>query len=84
MYSCHYWYFNHEFKFQNSVCNGCNDLKMLCIKVSDIVILTVKGVAYGCTIHDINKSDAINLLESYVLGDRGHIKNAFQKNQYSK
>ena len=20
---CHYWFFNHEFKLQNSACNGC-------------------------------------------------------------
>ena len=20
---CHYWFFNHGFKFQDSVCNGC-------------------------------------------------------------
>ena len=26
---CHYWYFNHKFKFQKSVCNGCHDLLMI-------------------------------------------------------
>ena len=26
---CHYWSFNHAFKFQNSVCNGCHNLTML-------------------------------------------------------
>ena len=25
---CHYWSFNHRFKFQDSVCNGCHDLTM--------------------------------------------------------
>ena len=23
---CHYWFFNHEFNFQDKVCNGCHDL----------------------------------------------------------
>ena len=25
--TCHYWFFNHEFKFQHSICNGCYDVK---------------------------------------------------------
>ena len=25
---CHYWFFNHGFKFQDYVCNGGHDLKM--------------------------------------------------------
>ena len=24
----HYWFFNHGFKFQDSVCDGCHDLTM--------------------------------------------------------
>ena len=23
---CHYWFFNHGFKFLDYVCNGCHDL----------------------------------------------------------
>ena len=30
---CHYWLFNHVFKFKDSVCNACHDLTMLSIKV---------------------------------------------------
>ena len=25
--TCHYWFFNHEFKFQHYICNGCYDVK---------------------------------------------------------
>ena len=39
---CHYWYFNRGFKFQDSVCNGCHDLTVLCISVSDVTIINVK------------------------------------------
>ena len=24
---CHYWLFDHGFKYQDSVCNGCQNLK---------------------------------------------------------
>ena len=68
---CHYWLFNYGFKFQNSVCNGCH--------VSDIVIITVKGVDYHCIIHSISKSESIYLIENSVLNDRGCIQNACQR-----
>ena len=43
---CHYWLFNHRFKFQDYVCNGCHDLTTLCLNISDIVIITFKTVGY--------------------------------------
>ena len=48
---CHYWFFNHGFKFQDYVCNGSHDLTML----SDIVIIAVKNVDYRCIIHNVSK-----------------------------
>ena len=61
------------FKSQNSVCYVCHDLTMLCFNLSDIPIITVKGIDYCCIIHDINKSDTINLLENSVFDYRGYI-----------
>ena len=69
---CHYWFFNNEFKFQNSVCNICHDLTMLSVN-SNIAINTIKGVDYRCIIHEIRKSEAVNLLKHLVLDDRGYI-----------
>ena len=43
---CHYCLFNRGFNFQDSICNGCHDFPMLCLNVSDIVIITVKDVDY--------------------------------------
>ena len=43
---CHYCFFNHVFEFQDSVCNGCHDLIMLCLNISDIAIITVKNFDY--------------------------------------
>ena len=70
---CHYWFLNHGFKFQDSVCNGCHDLTMLSIIISDIAIVTVKNVDYLCIIHNISKSEATDLLKYSVVVDRGYI-----------
>ena len=61
---CHYKFFNHGFKLKDYVCNGCNDLSMLCLNISDIAIITVKNVDYCCIMYDICKSKAINLLKN--------------------
>ena len=55
------------------VCNGCHDLKILCLNISDIATITVKNVDCHCILHDHNKSQAITLLENYVLEDCRHI-----------
>ena len=65
--------FNHGFKFQNSVCNGCHDLTILSVNINDIPIITITNVAYCCIIHYISKSAANNLLKSSVLEGRGYI-----------
>ena len=38
--------FNHGIEFQGSICNGCHDLTMLCLNISNIGIIAVKGVDY--------------------------------------
>ena len=65
---CHYWFFNHGFNFQDHVCNGCHDLTMLSINISDI-----KNVDYRCIIHNICKPEAINLLKNSVIKDRRYL-----------
>ena len=70
---CHYWLFNHGFEFQDSVCNSCHDLTILCLNIIDITIITVTNVDYRCIIHNISKSEAIDLLENSFLEDRGYI-----------
>ena len=41
---CHYWFFNHGLKFQDSACNGCHVFIMLSVNITDIVIITIKNV----------------------------------------
>ena len=70
---CHFCFFNHGFKFQDSICNDCHDLTMLSVNISDIAIITIKNVDYCCIIHNISKSEAINLLKNYFVEDGGYI-----------
>ena len=63
---------NHGFKFQDSVCNGCHDLTMLSVNISDIAIITIETIDYHCIIRNICKSEAINLLENSVLEGGGY------------
>ena len=53
---CHFFFFNHGFKFQDYVCNGCDDLSILYLNIGDIV----KNVDYCCIMRNISKSEAIN------------------------
>ena len=47
---------------------------MLSVNISDTAIITVKNFDYSCIIHNISKSEAINLLKNSVLENRGYIK----------
>ena len=64
---CHYWFFNHGFECQDFVCNGCHDLTMVSANLNDIPIITVKNIDYHFMIHNISKSEAINLLKILFL-----------------
>ena len=69
---CHYWFFNHGLKFQDSIRNFCHDLTMFSLNMRDIAIITVQNVDYRCIIYNISKSEAINLLKNSALEDRGY------------
>ena len=57
---------------------------MLRLNISGITIITVKYADYHCIIHNISKSEAINLLKNSVLKDREHrqSKKYFHKFQW--
>ena len=46
---------------------------MLCVNISEIAVITVKGVDYRCINHVIGISQVIRLLENYVLDDCEYI-----------
>ena len=64
---CHHGFFNHEFKFQHSICNGCPDLTILSLNIGYSAIISVKNVHYRCI--NICKSEAVNILKNFVLKD---------------
>ena len=80
---CHYFFFNHGFKFQDSVCNGCHDLTMFSVNISDIAIITVANVilllsllkmliivVLFITLADLKQ---LTYQKNSVLEDRGYI-----------
>ena len=65
---CHYWSFNHGFKFQDSVSNVCHNITISGVSISNIytfcnvsnvAIITTKTVGYRFVIDNITKSEAI-------------------------
>ena len=66
-------FFNHGFKYQDSVCDGCHDLLMLCVNLRDISIVADAEVDYRCIIPDVRKSEAVHFLENFLL-DQGWIQ----------
>ena len=64
------WYFLHEgFKFQLNVWNGCHDLLMMSMNLSDFAILNIKG-SYFCIIGGISRNEAINLMQNADLTEK--------------
>ena len=65
---CHYWYFlNGGFTFQPNVCDGCHDLLMMSMNLTDIAILNMKVADYCCIISVISKSEAMNFVQNIDL-----------------
>ena len=57
------WFVTIGFLIMLCELEGCNDLTMLWVNISDIAIITVKDVGYCCIINNISKSEVINLLK---------------------
>ena len=59
---CNYWYFlDKGFKFQPDDYNGCYDVLMMFMNLSNI-ISNINCVGYHCIISGISKSETINLM----------------------
>ena len=68
-----FFFLIYGFKFQDYLYNGCHDLTMLSVNISNIAINTVKNIDYRCITHNFSKSKAISLLKNSVLKNRGYI-----------
>ena len=54
----HYCYFNHGFKFQWSISNGCHDLLIMSPNINNFAIITIKGAYYRCIVYGVRSSYA--------------------------
>ena len=57
-------------KVQLYVCNGYHDVLMMSMNLSDITILNINSVDYRCSINEISKSEAINLMQNIDLSEK--------------
>ena len=55
-------FYNKGFKFEVDVCNECHELLMMSVNLSNIANLKIHGIAYGCIINEISKSETMRLL----------------------
>ena len=69
---CHYWCFKKiGFKYQPYVCNRCQDFSMIVQNFSDFLMSKIRNVDFRCYIVGLDKEDAINLLNSSTLNNKG-------------
>ena len=69
---CHYWCFKDVgFKFEEHVCNRCNDLLTIAYSLKNISLLSAKGTTFRCLLMVISKNEALKKLNNSVAYDRG-------------
>ena len=67
---CQYCYFLYMgFKFQSTMCNGCNNLLMMSLNINHIIIFNIIGIGYRCIIVGTSKSEDINLLRNTYMSE---------------
>ena len=64
------YFLDEEFEFQPDVYNGCHDVLMMSIKLSNIDTLNIHGDGYRCIISIIRKSEAINIIQNIDLTEK--------------
>ena len=57
--------------YQPYVCNSCYDFSMTVMNLSDFFILNAKGVGYRVYTANIDKKDAVNILNGSNLSNKG-------------
>ena len=70
---CHFYFFkNRNFLYQpygSALCNGCHDISLRAISLTDIKIMLVTGVHYR-VVSDKTYDECYRLLESSILRDK--------------
>ena len=66
-----YWYFlDKGFKFQPDGCNGCHDILMISMTLSNIAVLNIHSFDYRFIMNGISKSEVVNLLQKADLNEK--------------
>ena len=66
-----YWYFlDKGFKFQPDGCNGCHDILMISMTLSNIAVLNIHSCDYRFIMNGISKSEVVNLLQKAELKEK--------------
>ena len=68
---CHYFYFlDKGCRFQPDVSNGCHDVLLISMNLSDIAILNIQGGDCRYIIRGFSKRDAINIMQNVGLSEK--------------
>ena len=69
---CNYWYLvDKNFNYEPYLCNGCHDLMMKAVRFNVVAVVSVRGNDYRIHFSFMSKNDAINLLNSSALSNKG-------------
>ena len=69
---CHYWFLKDTgFKFEEHVCNKCNDLLTIAYSLKTIAILSAKGATFRCILMGITKNEGLKRLNNSTTYHRG-------------
>ena len=69
---CDHWFFKDVgFKFEEHICNGCQDLLTMAHSLKNIAILNAKGATFRCLLMGTSKNEALKKLNNSVTYDRG-------------
>ena len=68
---CNHYYFKDKFNYQPYVRNKCRDFSMTAMDLSDFLILNIKNNDYRVYISNIDKKEAIIILNKSNLDDKG-------------
>ena len=63
-------FFHKGFTFHQDVCNGCQDILMMPMNLSNNAILNIQGVDYHFFIKGISKRETINLMQYLNLTEK--------------
>ena len=59
-----------NYTYESELCNGCHDRSMMAYEIENIAILNVRGVDHRCSIWNMTRNDANNMLNNSKLNEK--------------